>query len=252
LTVDETYYVQFSSWQPAARGEYSLEYSCSGVPPAPARPDEYSPDVGAGTRNRYLSFDMGHQGGRTQSIRVTFQSLPPPFDALNGTVRWVGTAMSTSETSGTTDPGAGATFQTALIECDPVPLDWSAVGVIHVFDRAIFPGAAYDVQVVNAGLEDVESAFSEPLTVVTSRWGDLVGDCSGASCSSPDGDVNFDDIAAIVDKFKNLPNAIQKSRADIAPEIVDRVVDFVDIPLVVNAFRGLPYPWGTPSLGPCP
>ena len=54
-----------------------------------------------------------------------------------------------------------------------------------------------------------------------------------------------------VDKFKNLPGAPVKARADVAPEIPDQIVDFVDIPWVVDAFRGLPYPWG-PSADPCP
>ena len=63
----------------------------------------------------------------------------------------------------------------------------------------------------------------------------------------PDGDMDFDDITALVDKFRNLPGAPLKSRADIAPAVPDQIVDFVDIPWVVDAFRGLPYPFDGPE-----
>ena len=68
--------------------------------------------------------------------------------------------------------------------------------------------------------------------------------------AAPDGDVDFDDITAVVDKFRNLPGAPIKARADIAPDMPDQIVDFTDIPAVVDAFRSLPYPYDGPDEGP--
>ena len=69
-------------------------------------------------------------------------------------------------------------------------------------------------------------------------------------CGFPDGDTDFDDIAAVVDKSRNLPTAIIKARADLVPAEPDRKIDFDDIPAAVDAFRGLPYPYPAPSTCP--
>jgi hypothetical protein len=42
-----------------------------------------------------------------------------------------------------------------------------------------------------------------------------------------------------VAKFQNVPGAPQKTRSDVCPCSVDHVVDFTDIPCVVDGFRGL-------------
>ena len=114
------------------------------------------------------------------------------------------------------------------------------------------------MQLVSIGCQGSETALSPPPWIVTSQWGDLAGmysDCRTmpngyVDCwTAPDGDADFDDITAVVDKFRNLPGAPHKSRADIAPASPHGVVDFSDIPAVVEAFRGLPYPYPGPS--PC-
>jgi hypothetical protein len=91
-----------------------------------------------------------------------------------------------------------------------------------------------------------ESGYSEALEVPTSLWGDLVGDCTEGACSPSDRDTDFDDIAAVVDKFRDLPGAPIKARTDVAPDRPDWKIDFTDIPAVVDAFRVLPYPYGGP------
>ena len=78
-------------------------------------------------------------------------------------------------------------------------------------------------------------------------WGDVVGDCDVAPCTEPQGVVDFVDITAVVDKFKNLPGAPAKSRVDVGPAVPDQLIDFVDIPWVVDGFRGLPYPFDGPD-----
>jgi hypothetical protein len=53
-----------------------------------------------------------------------------------------------------------------------------------------------------------------------------------------------------VDKFKNLPGAPIKSRADLAPDTPNRIVNFDDISFAVTAFKGIAYPFDGPT--PCP
>ena len=95
-----------------------------------------------------------------------------------------------------------------------------------------------------------ESAYSAALHLTTSRWGDLVGNCLENPCSPPQGVADFDDISAVVDKFRNWPGAPAKARSDVAPATVDFWVNFTDIPDVVDAFRGLPYPYEAPDRCP--
>ena len=46
-----------------------------------------------------------------------------------------------------------------------------------------------------------------------------------------------------------LANAPKKPRADVtgAGGVPDQIIDFVDVPSVVDAFRGLPYPYDAPK-----
>jgi hypothetical protein len=75
----------------------------------------------------------------------------------------------------------------------------------------------------------------------------VVGTWNGVAWTAPDGDADFDDIAALVDKFKNLPGAPSKTQADLAGDLPSLIVDFEDISVVVDGFRGLPYPFDGPS-----
>jgi hypothetical protein len=126
-----------------------------------------------------------------------------------------------------------------------------------VYDEQIIPNAEYHIHAIDISCDKgVEANYSAALVQQTSIWGDVVGDYDPGACvtsgkpkiyvdcwTSPDGLVTFADISATVDKFKNAPTAPQKSRADIAPGVVDHKVDFTDIPAVVDGFRGLPYPY---------
>ena len=67
--------------------------------------------------------------------------------------------------------------------------------------------------------------------------------------------MDLDDVGSVVDKFRNLPGAPVKARADIGggsedENIPDLIIDFGDIALAVDAFRSLPYPFAGPT--PCP
>jgi hypothetical protein len=59
----------------------------------------------------------------------------------------------------------------------------------------------------------------------------------------PDARVDFLDIAAVVDKFRNLETAPSKTRTDLAPSVPDLRVDMNDVSHVVGAFRGDGYPF---------
>jgi hypothetical protein len=128
-----------------------------------------------------------------------------------------------------------------------------------VYDGGIVPGGTYNVRVIDDTCDCMDAAaYSGALTIQMSAVGDVVGDCSVTPCTAPQGVVDFVDISAVVDKFRNLPTAPRKSRADIINSDTfqadpDRKVDFVDISCVVDAFRNTPCALvGPPTTDPCP
>jgi len=143
----------------------------------------------------------------------------------------------------------------ANLQCEPYCTDFGSLGLLHVTDDEIIPSAVYDVQAIDCdGDFDDEANYSAPLTITTSKWGDLVGTCAVIPCSPPEGVVNMTtDVTASLDKFRNLPNAVLKSRADVEPNLPDWLVNISDVTYVLDAFRGFPYPpgaWEGP--GGCP
>jgi len=203
-------------------------------------------------KNRYISFIPGNPGHQT-ALRVTLSNLPPAFDAHNGETMWVGEPFEVTEVSGSSGSTPPPTYWAARLCTEAFYADWSSYGTVDVFDNEVVPGAAYEIQAVdeNCGAA-AESSYSDPLTVPTSEWGDIVGHCEIDPCTPPNGVVDFLDISAVVDKFRNLPGAPTKSRTDLVGSLPDLVIDFVDISSCVDAFRGLPYPFSGPDLAPCP
>ena len=207
-----------------------------------------------GEKVRYLSFVPGNPGRRV-AARVKFDRLPAPFDGFKGTTMWVGQPRDVSETSGDSTPTPLPAFKAAPLQCDPFYMDWGPTGTVHAYGEAIVPSlvpffdtADYEIQVIAEGLDiTVEENYTSLWQIRTSIWGDLAGSFANGRWQDPDGDVDFDDITSVVDKFRNLPTAQIKARADIAPDEPDRIVDFVDIPWVVDAFRGLQYPFRGPT-----
>lgn len=137
-------------------------------------------------------------------------------------------------------------FRHARLTCAPVYLDWGSLGTIQVSDDEIVPGGLYEIQAVHQPCSpDVEGNFTTPQQVRTvARWADVIDPFNPPSTTTqPD----FSDVAAIVDKFKNVLGAVTKARADMNPDVPDQEIDFADISLAVDAFRGLPYPFDGPS-----
>jgi hypothetical protein len=119
------------------------------------------------------------------------------------------------------------------------PLDW---GIIMTRGAGIVPNTEYVVQP-----EDEFGAFVGPASSATTyEWGDITGTFLDGAWTAPNGIVDFQDVSAAVDRFRNPPTAPSLERCDIAPETPNGVVDFEDISYVVDAFRNLPYPFGLP------
>ncbi len=198
-------------------------------------------------KSRFLSLTPQSAGDVT-ALRVTLSGLPAPFQAFNGTSRWVGQPVDMTELAGSTD-GTLPTSKFAPLSCNPVLMDFGAEGTIHVYGDGIVPGGSYSVQSIGAScLNDGLEEYSSPLTLTTSIWGDVVGDCTVAPCTPPNGvvDVTFD-VVALLDKFQNFGGAVAKARSDISPGLPNGKIDIVDVAVAVDAFRGLPYPYGGPA-----
>ena len=63
---------------------------------------------------------------------------------------------------------------------------------------------------------------------------------------------DFTDIASLVSKFTNAPNAPSNVRAQLQPNIPDpsQDINFSDIAAAVDAFTGQSYPFAGPSSCP--
>jgi len=119
-----------------------------------------------------------------------------------------------------------------------------------VFDVEVVPGAKYDVQAIGVGCNlGTEDYYSDPLTITTSKWGDVVGPWNGQFWPAPDGSVGFtSDVIAVLDKFSNKSTAPIKARCDIDPDSPEQKVSITgDVSRVMDAFRGWAYPFGGPQ-----
>ncbi len=207
-------------------------------------------------KNRFLSFSAGDPG-RAQALRVTLVALPPPFDVWNGFELWVGIPSAVSENGGSVSPIPGfPNFVAATLQCtEPVYLDWSSLGTIHVFHEAIVPGGLYRVQAIDSTCLDIAdpNSYSAPLEIPTAFWGDTVKDCSTIPCPPPVGvgDVGIIDVLAILGGFANTADSIVKTRADLQPGCLDLIVNISDVLRGVNGFQGLDYPFLPSAPDPC-
>jgi hypothetical protein len=199
---------------------------------------------------------------RLTALRVTLVDLPVPHNGFNGLRMWIGPPDDVCENAGQSVPPPGGcgpapgapalTYQAAGLQCAPHCMDFGGGGLLYVTDDELVPGAVYDVQAIDCTCDfGNEAHYSEPLRVTTSRWGDVVSDCTTVPCGPPDGVVNVTtDVTAVLDKFKNLPNAVVKARADLEPNLPDRLINITDVTLALDAFLGLAYPpagWSGPG-----
>jgi C1A family cysteine protease len=210
------------------------------------------PDPDAELTNRYLSFIPSYPGEQT-AIRVTFSQLPDPLSDHVGTTLWVGPPQQVSENAGYVspeDPPQFPTFLAATLQAEPYYTDFGSLGSIRVYHAGIVPLGAYELRTVSQDARGVQKDRpASALYAATSPvWGDVCGRFENGAWLPPDGsvDVTFD-VTGAVDKFKNLPGAPSKLQADIEPNMPDRLVNITDVTYVVDAFRGLPYPFEGPG-----
>lgn len=207
-------------------------------------------------KNRYLSF-TGGTPGQHQAIRIRLIDMPAPYAAWTGADLWVGDPFKVSELSGK-DDATPPTFLAAPLECglsSAVFRDWSGLGMIHVFGEAIIPGATYEIRVFQDTCDGCPfTRFSDPVTVVNPQWGDVVGLIPTTGVwPAPDGTTTIAfDVVAVLDKFKNAPNAPKKSRADVQPAILDFKISIVDVTRVLDQFMPSQYVFNPSSASACP
>jgi hypothetical protein len=190
-------------------------------------------------------------GAPSEAIRIKAADLPQ-FPGMNGAIWWAGPAAEICEDSSSSGSPPSCTqgsFTTSPTQCDPHFADWSGVGVLHVRGPDVVPGPSeYIVQVVDSSCEDLteEECYSDPVTVPTQKWGDVVTPFGGGS------QPNFGDVSAVLDKFRSLSGAIPKASADLVGHSPNLIVNFADVSGVLDAFRGIPYPFSGPCVCPPP
>ncbi len=218
----------------------------------------------SGAKTRFISMSILPEspcfgpGSSQIAVRVRLATLhhvtPPytggpsiPFTSFEGQSRWVGPPSQYVESSSSQTP-----FFASTLQCNPHYRDWSTVGLLHVTGSAIVPSSMYEVENVAAscaGSEASCTAVSAPLSISTTRWGDVE---TPYNPPSPTTQPDVGDVSALVNKFKSAPGAPIKARAlllgsdtfgNIIPFRIVGDFDFGHIAACVDAFRGRPYPF---------
>lgn len=242
--------IRVGGWS-SASGTGNLSVSCEPstclVAPAPL------PEPTPINKNRYLGFVPVVGTGERAAIRVRAIDVHS-FPEFNGAVRWVG-APTTYPNSPAVDPLPPITV--SRLQCDPVFLDWSSVGLLYVTGAEIVPSSQYEVAMVNESCADnldSSDVYSEPMVLGTTIWGDV-----RPYYDAPGNPVQPDmlDVAGLVETFLGSKQAIEKPRAQLQPNVPDpsRSVDFRDISDCMSSyiFNVYPYhgPCTCPSTVPC-
>jgi hypothetical protein len=224
-----------------------------------SRPYPPDPDPTGIDKTRFISFAPGNPGGQT-ALMVTLTSLhhvAPPytggtaadFTAWEGQVRWVGPPQQYLESV-----SSGVLFLASTLQCEPYYQDWVTVSLLHVTGAEIVPSSLYDVQAVSITCQGAETGcadVSPALRTGTTRWGDI---WPAYNPPDPSTQPDFNDIGALVNKFKSALGAPIKARALLAGQVPNMVPDvsFVHISACVDGFKGLGYPYPGPCVCPSP
>lgn len=251
---------------PIAGGDYFITGGFWSPAPSAAAPDAVTPDPSGLAKTRFISFVLPDASSAETAVRIQLTSLhhviPPysggpsvPFTGFEGQMRWVGPPTQYVESA-----SSGTPFLASQLQCTPHYQDWSTVGLLHVTGSAIVPSSIYAVEHLAASCAGAEAgcaAVSTPLTIVTTRWGDVE---TPYNPPSPTVQPDVTDIGALVNKFRSASGAPIKARASLAGapgntfgEITHEVLNvdfgFSHISACVDAFRGVPYPY---AIKACP
>ncbi|MBI1825867.1 MAG: hypothetical protein HY287_05910 [Planctomycetes bacterium] len=206
-------------------------------------------------KNRYVTIAPEATGGLS-ALRVTLTSLmhpqppnllqfpPPNFTALEGQIRWVGQINDCEETE--LPP---TIFKCAYLQCTPFYADWSSQlngQWLHLMGKEIVPSSLYTIDQFNASCQGNESNCADiamTVQVETARHGDVAPAFQLTAPGSPLTQPNISDVSAIVDKFKGVPTAVSRTRAQLVPGAIgiNQRVSITDVATDVDAFVGLSY-----------
>jgi len=218
-------------------------------------------DASGISKNRYLAFEIPPPAatGMNTAIQVKLVGLmqpdppnalqfpPPDYSALTNEIRWVGPVIDCEESA-----VQSTTFKCAHLQCTPTYADWGAAlngAMMYVTGAEVVPSSTYDVRVFAASCQGNEgscNSVSAALRVNTARWADVAApfqDPSPAALTQP----NIGDVAAIVDKFKDLATAPIKAETDLIPGNPDSNIFINDVAGGVDGFKGLAFPFSAPS-----
>jgi len=177
-------------------------------------------------------------------------NVPPCVSTgeANDCARWVGLPALFLESQDSPSP---VVFKAARLQCTPHYQEWGPEGLVHVIGAEIIPSSTYEVVHFANNCIGNEAACTYPyvsaaVAFTTRRYGDATTPFNPPSTETQPDAV---DVNALVNKFKNLPGAIQKAFAQLQPNVpnLNADADALDIAETVNAFKGFAYPYG----GPC-
>lgn len=198
-------------------------------------------------KSRFLSLDFAETPAVPSALQVTVVGVPtvPPavmtlpwsYPTMLGDVWWVGEA--TLQTNDQTP------YWTAPLECTYEPLirDWTTLDGLHVYGDAVIPGALFEIRMC----ETVDGPCSEPLTLATTRCGDVLPTY---------GLTNFGDF--LVEREFTVPFSpigLTKPHAWVAPSLLDPGAPFSlrQLSAVITCFSGgPPPPPDLPEANQCP
>lgn len=215
-----------------------VDLDANGVPDV-CECDTAAPTPGslAVSRSRYLAIEPGNPG-TSVAVRVTLAGSDR-FPASKGLSYWVGEPRDVTDSV-----VAGTTLTVAELGCEPVYHIWKPGEVVSVYGSAIVPDAQYEIRLVRqaCSISDL-TVFSPPSETESGTWGDVTAPfASDGNSEQPD----FSDISAVVNQFLGAADAPGLAAADLHPDIVDQVVDFMDISDAVGGFLGEPFPYVGP------
>ncbi len=169
----------------------------------------------------------------------------------NGCARWVGKPGTFYETQ---TPQSGP-YRAARLQCTPFYWDWiteTVTGPITVVGAEIVPSSEYSVQAYGMWCMGAEASctdVSAPVTMYTRRSGDVDVDYNPPTFNNQ---PNALDVAAVVNKFKNLVGAPVHARAQLQPNLpeLNASISGLDIVAVVEAQKGGAYAFSGPCVCP--
>ncbi|MEK6818771.1 MAG: hypothetical protein AABY10_02450, partial [Nanoarchaeota archaeon] len=195
-------------------------------------------------KNRYLSF-LPENKGKRFGILVKAKTLPAQFSSYIGEYRFVGPKNEFKEYSVVQNQTKGSRdslrnkFIASKLQCEPYYANWDEADLLNIYGENILPGATYEIYTIDERCS-VESCLSEPLTIETSKWGDV----------NNDNLVNEKDITEIINKLKRNPKALSKTQTQLGPNLPNPAQDVnsANIIYIDNASKGEQYPFEGPSV----